>query len=75
MARLGEEVCRVFEVNGGHISEVTNEAIELAKKENRPISFVFNSVIVTVEADSDPEMIVLGYMDQFFGEVDSDEEF
>ena len=53
------------------ITETIREAIDLsAKKNNRPIKFEFNYVLITVRGDSDPNLIYRDYWRAFNGYID-----
>lgn len=58
MKNLWQENNGVFDVMAGsNITYTIAEAITLSAKEKRTISFEFNSVIVSVRSDSNPELI------------------
>jgi hypothetical protein len=50
----------IFDVApGADITATIAEAIERSKREDRPITFNFSDVPITVEAESNPELIRL----------------
>jgi hypothetical protein len=57
-SNLGEERSGIFEVvPGAELTSTIAEAIEQSKRGNRPITFNFSDVPVTVVSESDPELI------------------
>jgi hypothetical protein len=55
---LMQECSGIFNVTpGAGITATITEAIERSRRENRPITFNFSDVLVTVVPESDPEMI------------------
>ena len=75
MGNLWEEKNGIFQVSpGAEIGRTIREAIERAHRESRSLAFEFNGVIVTVAADSSPDLIyrdwhraLSGYIDKAVG--------
>ncbi len=54
---------------GADITHTIHEAIKLSNQENRPISFEFNEVVVTITSNSRPELIYRDWLRAFYGYI------